>query len=633
VVFMVGASICDDPIDEENESPNHTGFRGLVGGNVERATTGSNLTMAKSGWSSTFDNTMVRVVAVSSPLGTFQLISPYENSWIRRPATRTTSPPRSAVAQIAREIADNTITGLYRVMVHGPSNATHGQDADDANGNGTTWPGNHLHGLILARAAGIVGILNVAAQTSASRRHFGFDCNNDAPNTSGTVVGLGSGTPKVFPAASGGMHRGWKGWMMNGGGGHGRGVRLEGNNAHIITRVKPEGTGDVSFGGVGTKMDRGPLTVRVYLLRAPYADNGVTVSMDVVPNEGTNQNGAGVDDVGATQTSALNTTIVGGKKVWDSADDSYTDGTKTLVINGTSLGILVGHGITIERDTGTEPFAYWNIARVTSVQNNVPSGKTTVVVEYSLIDVESGDSVGAPVDGNVLRWGPLGLVVVDHAFGTADVTNFWRGLKTRLVAPSGGFALLMGYDAWNHSATTGLIIGPLGKGGHSYENQIGTAINEVKPFRTTDGKLEWLNLYSNTDLSIVTLNPIGATNSTAAITDEIDLVGIGERVWTGQPDGGGLNFEAYSVFASINATAYGVPFVNIQSHATWGLYRDATCDGLFSDGRHQTMRGSKRYFDIALERLQIFAEQKAPPGSGAKGLLTGSGLEFGAGYD
>lgn len=177
---------------------------------------------------------------------------------------------------------------------------------------------------------------------------------------------------------------------------------------------------------------------------------------------------------------------------------SYSAGSKSIVLTGTSLGIEAGM-MCVRAST-------YDVANVASVVEG--GGNTTVTFDFAF------DT--APVNTNVLTFGPWEYrkLTVDHAALDKNDPVSWRGIE--LECEAGGLGLVVfGIGAWAKD-TPGFILVSGAKGGSTYAQQLAT-VNVTGPTGPTSApKYAYWRDVCDPDVTLVFDN-----DSTDAANEEV----------------------------------------------------------------------------------------------------------------
>lgn len=341
-----------------------------------------------------------------------------------------------------KRLADSAPVGTIKVLCASNSRATRRTSHAKVSGEPDwhEYPANHAHGLIAARLSVVKGILNYPPFTSTDTG-FGFNCPA-APRGSGTR------TQFAGDATYGDFARFWTNSTADSALGPGRGLRLTGGSVHSQkVRDTP--------GSLLTK-DRAT-SIRVYYLKAPGLRGFAWAN-----EESASQNGAGtltgpsgtVGDLGDADTRTDMHIIDTG------AGDSYTAGTRTLVLQGDYTGdASVGDCVSVVAGTG-----FGSIAEIESISH--AGGATTIVLRWAFKI--------APISGSTLALGPWSIGYVQYT-APARSAEYAGPEITANAQPAGSIGtVILGYDAWAESVD-GFVIGTHGWAGNGYNPQMTAA--------------------------------------------------------------------------------------------------------------------------------------------------------------
>ncbi len=343
----------------------------------------------------------------------------------------TTNGIGSVNLAIGRRLYDNTPRGREKVPCISNSRAQRTGEFDADGYSDQLWHNyhqNHGHGFCAARFSKSCGWVNAFVNVGAIERRFAFDCDV-APYSSGTVTYVHGTTYSDFERSC-----------------HNNGTSVA-TGPGKPTRVSPAGIITVRVrdipGSLFTKDKATALKVRY--LNYPAAASSTFEWAGV---EHTSQGGAGTA-TGASGTgidfrTTQATRIFGGS-------DSYTAGTKTLVVDTNLSAVQVGWLVFIESGTGAG-----SIAEVASVSG---TGPTTITLKHVF-----GTAPGA---GSVLNFGPW-------SYGTFSTTLPARSAEfagVNITNSGSGQLILVGADAETDDAN-GWVWGSMGWGGNGYAPQL-----------------------------------------------------------------------------------------------------------------------------------------------------------------
>lgn len=343
----------------------------------------------------------------------------------------TTNGVGSVNLAIGRRLYDDTPRGRERILDLSNSRAQRTQEYPADGDSNMLWHAyhqNHGHGWLAARFSKSCGWVNGFVNVGAIERRFAFDCNV-APYSSGTVAYVHGTTYSDFERCC-----------------HNNGTSVA-TGPGKPTRVAPSGVITVRVrdtpGSLFTK-DK-PTTLTVRYLRYPAATSSTFGWAGV---EHTSQGGAGTAT--GTSGSGIDYRTTQATRTFGGSD-SYTAGTKTLVLDPDLSAVQPGWLCFVESGTGAG-----SLAEVVSVAG---TGPTTIVLKHVF-----GTAPGA---GSVLNFGPW-------SYGTFTTTLPARSAEfagVNITNSGSGQLILIGADAETNDAN-GWVWGSQGWGGNGYAPQL-----------------------------------------------------------------------------------------------------------------------------------------------------------------
>jgi hypothetical protein len=469
--------------------------------------------------------------------------------------------PVPAVAPTARRLAERAspVSGPpMRVVVSANSRGVRQQD-------GTGEAGNFAHGFTLAMFEDVGGVFLRPVRISNVGPYFGL-------RTTSAADSQPRRSPDALPIEETNFARMFTGGPSPSAFGPGTGILLYTTDSYYGLRCRPEP-------GSRLTADR-PLTLRAYLLEYPNAPVA-QISADA----GFNQNEPGVQT--PIETVDLDTAIPSLDSVVSMAISSSEFEIAGDLTKG-DTPLAAGMGCTLHW-----PGSRGSISIVQSVNYEPDRASTRVVLERPhdyVVNV-----------GSTLRFGPVGIRVVEHTHGPATLAHEWRGLELKRLSDIDRTSLVVyAYDAFNPD-DGGLAFAPAGWSGRGYDAQLDDsfAVSHHNWIAAAQPDL-WLEFIAHQYSNSSSMERMRQVIAEASPSTQIAWVGCVEYE-------DGDDHENWQRFILANAKAAGVPGFTVFRHPLTGSFFDGAIDGAFVAGNHLTARGNKAIANAALDILRTAA--------------------------
>ncbi len=516
---------------------------------------------------SSYMSTSFRVVRPTTAVESMTYRSPFERQpgfFVRRLPEFVddfSTQPVQAVAPLSRRLGERAVPNSgppMRVVVSANSRGVRQQD-------GTGQAGGFAHGFTLATFEDNAGIFLRPVRVSNVGPYFGLRTSTGAdyqPRRS----------PDAYPIETTNFSRLFTGGPTTNADGPGTGILLILQNSYYGLRCQPEP-------GSRLTADR-RLTVRAYVLEYP---NGPVVQ--VAADAGPTQSATGVQTtVGSVD---LNTAI----PALDSVVSAVESNTEFLI-----PGNLTAGPQTISEGMGCSLHWYGSrgsVSIVQSVRFDPGANSTRIVLERA-----HDYSVNV---GSTVRFGPVGIRVLEHTHGPAEPGFEWRGLElTRTSAPDRSSLVVFAYDAFNPD-DGGLAFAPAGWSGRGYDAQLDTSFSSSHRNWIAAAQPDlWLEFIAHQQSHPSSMERMRQTIAQGSPTTEIAWVGCVEFE-------DGDTHESWHRYILENAKAAGVPGFTVFDHPLTGSFFDGAIDGAFVAGNHLTARGNTAIANATLDVLKTAA--------------------------
>jgi len=360
----------------------------------------------------------------------------------------------------------------------------------------------------------------------------------------------------------------------------GRALVIE-DGSSFIPKTRPES---------GTQFDdrTDPVTVRAMLVRFPGAGDVVYLG-----EKAKTQSAADHTNEGDPVTLPLDTTV---RTYVMSPGDSYDSGTLQLTLAGVMDDIEAGHGCFISDGAGKD-----GISMIVDVDT---SGGTSTV-----ITLEKKFPTHPDPGSSTLKFGAVEPIWVAHEWSglAPDDPEIYRGIR---LTASGGIVVVLFFDCFNPEAD-GFVIGPIGRSGCGYERQLLMLFNENGVLMMQGLAADvWLQFFAHQNSEVQCM-----ADYTMAIREGSPLT---EVWWCGDPDfdtdtDDVENTDSWQSYILENAAANGVGAIVAHEHPKIGVGFERAADGQVANQHHASARGCHLYLEAVLEMMREAALDEGSP--------------------